>query len=159
TVLITDTIRLTDSIKIYDTVRVTLPTPAGAGILVGNGSGDLVINGQSLQGKSTSTIRIKSGSYGSIFIRDLHDTEGNPIIITNDGQVTIRVVMETNNIDNVIISGAGSSSIEYGLSFEDLNFRAIKMAGRMNGVTLTNIRFKNVRDYCISGENNNGRGL
>src|SRR5690606_8479149 len=103
TLLTIDTIRLTDSIKIFDTVHVTLPTPAGAGELVGNGSGDVVINAQSLQGKSTSTIRIKGGSYGSISIRDLSGTDDNPITITNEGLVTVRVVMETNNINNVII--------------------------------------------------------
>src|SRR5690606_626453 len=161
TIQLIDTIRIIDTIKVYDTIRITLPpTPTiDDALLVGTGSGNLQINAQTLQGQTTSTIRIKSGTYEAIVISGINGTPSNPITITNEGQVVVRFVMETWDVSNLTITGEGSNGIEYGISFEDLSFRAIKMSGKMSGVTIKNIRFKNVPDYCISGEHNNGNGL
>src|SRR5690606_28231726 len=51
---------------------------------------------------------------------------------------------------HVTISGDGQPGTEYGFSFQDIPFRAIVMGGVMDFVTLKNIGFKNVTDYCIS---------
>ncbi len=128
-------------------------------ILVGNGSGSLTINSSTLNGTSATTIRIRSGSYSVISIQNLTGTIDNPITIVNDGQVRVGEAIETRDINNVVISGAGNSTIPYGISFENLGYRAIRMSGKMSGVTIRNIYFKNVPDLCIAGDDSNGRGL
>ncbi len=165
TIRVIDTIRVFDSIKVYDTIQITIPPPdppnppVNQGVLVGNGSGTLNIDASSLNGTSSTTIRIRAGTYTTISIQDLNGKPDNPITILNDGRVAVRNEMVTKNINNVTISGAGSGDSDYGFIFENLTYRAIRMSGKMNGVTIRNMSFKNVPDYCISGEADNGSGL
>src|SRR5690606_8997444 len=116
TVQVIDTIRIVDSIKVYDTVRVTIPPPspippADDGILVGNGSGNLIIDNSTLNGTSSTAIRIRAGTYTSITIENLNGTSDNPIQILNQGRVNIREEMVTSNISNVTISGEGATDL------------------------------------------------
>ncbi|MFB2121346.1 hypothetical protein [Parapedobacter sp. 2B3] len=162
---VTDTVRIVDTIKVYDTIRVTIPTtpnvvpPDGEGVLVGNGSGNLTITASTLSGSSSKTIRIREGTYSTITIQNIAGTADAPITITNAGPIAIQQVMETRDIDHVIISGNGSGNNDYGFTFSNLSYRAIRMYGKMNGVTIRNMSFRNIGDYCIAGEANNGRNL
>lgn len=161
TIQVIDTIRVYDSIKVYDTIQVSAPLtdPDERYVRVGNGSGELVIDNRSLNGTSSTEIRIRAGTYSTITIRDLNGTPDKPITILNEGQVAVSNEMLTQNINNVVISGAGSEGSDYGFAFENLTYRAIRMSGKMSGVTIRNMRFKNVPNYCIAGESNNGTGL
>lgn len=163
TVRVVDTIRVFDSIKVYDTIKVTVPLPnpdpGEQSVLVGTGSGNLTIDSDRLNGTSATIIRIKAGTYTTITIRNLNGTPDKPITILNDGQVVVRNEMVTRNINNVVISGAGSNGLDYGFVFENLTYRAIRMGGKMTGVTVRNMSFKNVPNYCIAGESDNGSGL
>jgi len=137
-----------------------LPTlPVGESILVGNGSGNLIIDNNTLKGASATVIRIKGGSYSVISIQNLNGSVDNPITIINEGQVKVGEAIETRDINNVIISGAGNNSIKHGIVLENLGYRAIRMNGKMNGVTIRNIYFRNVPDLCIAGDDSNGRRL
>lgn len=126
---------------------------------VGTGSGNLTIDGNSLDLKTIKLIKVKAGNYKSIYIKNITASSASPVSIKNVGQVSISDGIEISNINYVTIAGDGESGITYGFSFENIAFRAIKFDGKMNGVTIKSISFKNVRDYCIAGEKSNGNGL
>src|SRR5690606_26113422 len=77
----------------------------------------------------------------------------------NEGLVTIREAMNTENISNVTIAGDNAAGIVYGFKFSNISYRAIVLSGRINGVTLKSMSFSNVKDYCITGADNNGKNL
>lgn len=126
---------------------------------LGTGSGDLTIDGGSLKLNSSALIKVKGGSYNTITIKNILASSAKPVFIKNEGIVKISGSMRTSNISNVTISGDNVSNVTYGFQFENLGFRAISMDGKMSGVTLKNMSFKNVKDYVIAGEKNNGDGL
>ncbi|GGI25650.1 hypothetical protein [Pedobacter mendelii] len=126
---------------------------------VGTGSGYLTIDGKSLDLSSIKLIKVKGGTYKGIYIKNIIASSSNPVKIVNNGQVNISEGMETDNVSYVTISGDAISSLTYGFAFENIALRAIKLNGLMNGVTLKNMSFKNVNDYCIAGEKTNGSNL
>lgn len=132
--------------------------PADATVIeLGRGEGEnLTIDGATLKVTSNAFIKIKGGRYSSIVIKNISAPVDKPFFIKNDGVVKITSVMNTSNINNVIISGDNLSTEKYGFQFENISFRAISMDGRMNNVTIKNMSFKNVSDYVIAGEKNNG---
>ncbi|SDJ56608.1 hypothetical protein SAMN04487898_103273 [Pedobacter sp. ok626] len=123
---------------------------------LGTGKGDLVVDGTTLNFVKNSVVRIKGGTYNSILIKNINATESNPLLIKNDGLVMIKTILNTDNVNNLTISGDNVANLTYGFQFEDIAFRAISMNGKMNGVTIKNISFKNVADYVIAGEKSNG---
>lgn len=132
--------------------------PADATVIeLGRGEGEeLTIDGATLKVSSNAFIKIKGGRYSSIMIKNISAPADRPFFIKNDGLVKITSVMHTSNINNVVISGDNLATEKYGFQFENISFRAISMDGRMNGVTIKNMSFKNVKDYVIAGEKNNG---
>ncbi|MGK6352916.1 hypothetical protein [Parapedobacter sp. DT-150] len=122
-------------------------------ILLGSGTGNLVIDGRSLAIGENTIIAIKAGAYGSITIQHIEFDNGKPLRIVNDGQVWIGEAMYTRDIENVHIAGNGNSDIPYGFKFDNIAYRAIVLEGNMSGVTLGNMSFRNVRDYVISRSN------
>ncbi|KQS32307.1 hypothetical protein [Pedobacter sp. Leaf194] len=134
----------------------TTPTAVIPAYEVGTGSGNLTIDGASLDFTRIKLVRIKAGTYKTIYIKNLSGTLDAPINIKNNGQVVITDGLETDNIINVSISGDNDIGIKYGFSFENIPFRAIKMNKRIFGVTLKSLSFRNVADYCIAGERSNG---
>ncbi|RZL61771.1 MAG: hypothetical protein EOO93_12125, partial [Pedobacter sp.] len=126
---------------------------------VGTGSGYLTIDGKSLDLSAVKLIKVKAGTYKGIYIKNIIATAASPVTVRNVGQVFVTEGMETENINYVNISGDGDASITFGFSFENVAFRAIKMSGKMTGVVLNKLNFKNVGDYCIAGEANNGNAL
>lgn len=122
-------------------------------IELGTGSGDLTIDGNDSKIQGKNLIVIKAGAYGSISIKNIRGSINAPVFIKNGGQVTIRGAMYTENINDVTIAGDNIPGIQYGFSYSDIPYRAIIMNGKMNGVTLKNLSFKNVKDYVIFGGN------
>jgi len=154
--------RLTEEVPVV-AVTPVIPPPASTispvvvpAYQVGTGSGDLTIDGASFDFSTIKLIKIKSGSYNTIYVKNISGTKDAPIIIKNNGQVIITGGMETDNIINVSITGDNDTDIKYGFSFENIPFRAVKMNRRIAGVTLKSMSFKNVPDYCIAGEKSNG---
>lgn len=131
------------------------PSQPTNSVEVGNGSGDLTIDGNDAKVKGKSLIIIKSGTYGYIKIQNIDGNINAPVFIKNAGQVTIKGAMETNNITNVTIAGDHVPGIQYGFNFHDVSYRAFILSGRMSGVTLKNLSFKNVRDYVIYADLSN----
>lgn len=127
---------------------------------VGTGTGDLVINGSQYDRAKNTFVRIKAGSYKTITIKNFMANFGKRIFIKNhDGEVRISEALYTNNLENVTISGNNVTGVKYGIKFENIQYRAITMANRINGVTLRNLCFNNVADRAISGTDSNGPGL
>ncbi|MCZ4222997.1 hypothetical protein [Pedobacter rhodius] len=153
--------KLPEQIAAIPAIPVLPPTATLPPILVpayevGTGGGNLTIDGASFNFSTIKLIKIKAGSYKTIYIKNISGTLDAPITIKNNGQVVITEGIETDNIINVSISGDNDADIKYGFSFENIPFRAIKMNKRIAGVTLKSMSFKNVADYCIAGEKSNG---
>lgn len=129
------------------------PSPNNTTIEIGNGSGDLTIDGRQSTYNGIRLIFIKAGSYNTITVRNLEGQVNSPIEIKNSGEVTIRASLDISNISNVTFSGGHNSEISYGFIFKDISYRAIILNGKVNGLTLQNLSFQNVKDYVIFGGN------
>lgn len=140
----------------------TTPTPPISVIPsyeVGTGSGNLTIDGKSLDLTTIKLIKVKEGTYKTITVLNIAGTVDQPIFIKNNGQVNISESLITDNISNLQITGDNTSGITYGFSFNNIGYRAISLHGKMNGLTLKNMSFKNVNDYTISGDSGNDGNL
>ncbi|WP_421943924.1 hypothetical protein [Pedobacter sp.] len=137
----------------------TNPTPPVAVVPsyeVGTGSGNLVIDGKSLDLSAIKVIKIKAGTYKGISIKNIQGTSDKPITITNSGLVASTETMVIENIAYLTISGNNISDLTYGFTFENISYRAIAVNGKMSGLTIRNMSFKNIGNNTISGERNNG---
>lgn len=123
---------------------------------VGKGCGNLIIDGAVLKIKDSGLIKIKAGKYETITIKNILVESNKRVYIKNGGEVMVTGAMYTENLSNVTISGDNIDHIQYGIKFIDIPFRAIAMNGKMDGVTLRNLSFINVKDYVIAGERSNG---
>lgn len=126
---------------------------------LGTGEGVLTIDGSNIDCKRNVLIKIKSGTYSSIILKNLLAPRNVRIYIKNDGQVKITEAMYTDNISNVTISGGDNKGLNFGFKFENIPYRAIVMNGKINGITLRNLRFENVANASIFGERSNGYGF
>ena len=126
---------------------------------VGNGSGNVVIDGNEQSFKGKSFILIKAGTYGTITIKNLKGNINSPIVIKNSGEVFVSGSMNTDNLNNVTIAGDNVSGLKYGFNFHNVNSRAINMENQMNGVTLSHMSFKNIEYNAIYGHRSNGTDL
>lgn len=126
---------------------------------VGTGSGYLTIDGSTLKITKNALVKIKGGKYKSITIKNIIAPQDQPVFIKNNGEVFISEYMQTDNISNVVIAGDYVSGLTYGFKFENISYRALTMFGKMSGVTLKSMSFKNVKDYSINGDRSNGYGL
>lgn len=144
---------------IANPVAPTNPVAVIPSYEVGTGSGYLTIDGKSLDLTSIKLIKVKGGTYKGIYVKNIIASPASPVKIVNNGQVNISEGMETDNVSYVTISGDAISNLTYGFAFENIALRAVKLNGLMNGVTLKNMSFKNVNDYCIAGEKTNGSNL
>jgi hypothetical protein len=134
--------------------------PADAQLVdAGTGSGSLIIDGKSLNLTGNVLIKIRDGSYKVIILKNLTADSGKRIFVKSAGVVRVAEVMSTENLNNVTVSGENLPGEKYGFKFENIAYRAIIMNGKLSGVTLKNISFKNVSNYVIAGERSNGRDL
>ncbi|RZK19907.1 MAG: hypothetical protein EOO43_11465 [Flavobacterium sp.] len=140
-------------------VAPTAPVAVTPSYEVGTGSGYLTIDGKSMDLTAIKLIKIKAGAYRGITIKNISATAAQPVSIKNNGQISITESMQTENVNNVIIAGDNISGITYGFLFENISYRAISLNGKMSGVTLKSMKFKNVSDYVISGNSGNDSGL
>ncbi|MCH5720420.1 hypothetical protein [Niabella hibiscisoli] len=75
--------------------------------------------------------------------------------IQNDGLVELKdgyKPMDISNVNNLIVSGAGTSGIDRGIQFKNNTYRAIALRGTLNDFTLQNMYFKNIADLVIMHE-------
>lgn len=145
---------------------VPIPTPPQPSVpdnavvyMVGTGSGSLVIDGSTLNLADNSIIKISGGTYKSIAVRNINGKPGKTVFVKNEGQVIITESMNTENLNNVTISGDNVAGMPYGIKFEDIKYMALTMGGKMSGVTLKSLSFKNVSNYVIAGQSSNGSEL
>ena len=132
--------------------------PADAQLVnVGTGSGNLIVDGKTLQIKGNAKIVITEGSYQTITLKNLIAGNDFRIFVKVSGAVRVIKSMYTDNLKNVTISGDFNGALKYGFVFENIEYRAILMNGSLCGVTLKNIKFKNVDNYVIAGERSNGK--
>ncbi|MFC3559019.1 hypothetical protein [Pedobacter jamesrossensis] len=126
---------------------------------IGTGSGNLTIDGKSLDLTKIKLIKVKAGTYKTITVLNIAGTVDQPVLIKNNGQVNISESLITDNISNLQITGDYTAGITYGFSFTNIGYRAISLHGKMSGLTLKNMSFKNVNDYTISGDSGNDNNL
>lgn len=124
---------------------------------VGTGSGNLMIDGKSMNLKGNVLVKIKNGAYRTITLKNLVADSGKRIFIKSAGEVSVLEGMSTENLNNVTISGDNLPEIKYGFKFKNIAYRAIMMNGKLSGVTLRNMSFENVNNYVIAGERSNGK--
>ena len=75
--------------------------PQGDFVIVGNGSGSLVIDGKDGRYSCSTTIKIKSGNYANIAIRNLSGEQGCPFVIVNEGSVELSGSGRTMSLENL----------------------------------------------------------
>jgi len=132
-----------------------LPTPAVTpSYEVGTGSGNLTIDGKSLDLSAIKLIRIKAGNYKTITIANITGTSAQPISIKNNGTVNISESMRLDALVNVVVAGDNSADITYGFNFNDISYRALTIQGRVNGLTIKGMNFSNAGDYVITSSTN-----
>lgn len=116
---------------------------------VGSGSGDLVINGTSYTLGGTVLFKVKGGTYRSIKIANVDGGTGL-VTIQNNGLVESTGEMRLENLNNVVLTGNGTSGINKGFSFQNIGYRAIQVDGKINNFTLQYFTFKNIGDNVIT---------
>lgn len=138
-----------------DTTPVAVVTPVlyKRTIKLGTGSGNLTIDGTTLGLQCSDLLLIKGGTYGAIDIKNILSADGCPITIKNDGLVQLagsNGSMTLTNLNNVTISGDGTTGTDKGFLFTDIPTRAIQIYGTLNNFTLQYVAFKNIGDHSIS---------
>jgi hypothetical protein len=117
---------------------------------LGTGSGNLTINGSSLTLEGNVLIKIKGGNYKAIDIKNIQSVSGS-VTIQNDGLVEMNSgQMRLENLNNVKISGNGTSGIEKGFVFKDNVYRPIEVDGTLDNFTLQYASFKNIGDNVFT---------
>ncbi|RZK20818.1 MAG: hypothetical protein EOO43_10945, partial [Flavobacterium sp.] len=120
---------------------------------IGEGTGNLVIDGATMILNCNDTVKINPGSYNSIAIRNITCKDGCSIIITNKGLVKLDgdfKSMGLKNLNGVKITGDGDPNIKYGFQFINNIYRAVTITQPYNNVTLQHMSFTNIKDYSIS---------
>lgn len=126
--------------------------PQGDFVIVGSGSGSLVIDGKDGRYSCSTSIKIKSGNYASIAIRNLSGEQGCPFVIVNEGSVELSGsgrTMSLENLSYVKVLGNSDPSVTYGFLFQNMNNEAIQMNGTINNFTLSNVRFDGINAYAV----------
>ncbi|AHF17061.1 hypothetical protein [Niabella soli] len=172
-----DSIRIADSTRIADSLaKVNNPGSGGSGgsgtpaapppppitngriITVGIGAGDLsidgnnfVVNGAKYNFQNGDIVQIKGGLYSSITIKNVTVPNGIRVTFSNSGLVTLNGGgwLRLSNLNNVTVSGAGTSPTDRGFAFTNSAYRAVELSGSINNFTLQNMLFKNIGDYVI----------
>ncbi|MGY0037934.1 hypothetical protein [Pedobacter sp. NJ-S-72] len=143
--------------KPIDTV-VAPPVVIGRVLVLGTGSGDLTIDGNTINVKPNDLIKVKGGVYTSISIRNIN-TSGT-VTVQNDGLVEIAGSNDhilLTNISNLTISGTGTPGVSRGfVSRDNAQHRSIIITGAAQNLTIQNIAFKNIGDYVIYFNNAQG---
>lgn len=112
-------------------------------------------NGSQVTLKNGDAIKIPAGNYEYISISHISvSTSGAPVTIMNSGgQITVDGdfrSMDISNINNVVITGAGTQGLVSGFEFKNNRYRAVQMGFPINNFTLRNMKFENIGDYVIS---------
>ncbi|RZL50317.1 MAG: hypothetical protein EOP00_04920 [Pedobacter sp.] len=137
----------------------TLPIPPppiqqAPSLEVGTGSGNLTIDGNSLDLSVIKLLLVKPGTYQSITVKNINGTATAPIVIKNNGVVNVSSSIQTDNVSNLTISGNHVAGVNYGFTLENIPYRAMVLLNKANAVTIEYVSFKNVKDYAISGNTN-----
>ncbi|MBB6269801.1 hypothetical protein HDF26_000228 [Pedobacter cryoconitis] len=137
---------------------VAPPVVIGRVLNLGNGSGDLTIDGKTLSIQPNDLIKIKGGVYTSISIRNINAS--STVNVQNDGLVEIAGSNDhilLTNISNLTISGTGTPGISRGfVSRDNAQHRSIIITGAAQNLTIQNFAFKNIGDYVIYFNNAQG---
>lgn len=129
------------------------PVPKYRSLDIGEGKGDLVIDGIEMDLQCNDTLRIMGGAYNSITIKNVLSPPGCNITIKNNGIVELKgdfKEMKLENLRGVNISGDGTSAVKYGFQFIDNVYRSILISGLFTKSTIQHMSFKNIRDYAIN---------
>ena len=146
-----------------DTAKAVTPAPTtpvttGRIVPLGTGSGDLMIDGNTLGVKCNDVIKVHSGTYSSITIKNINI--GCNVTVQNDGLVQItgnNDHMFLSNVSNLTISGNGTSGISRGfVSRDNPQHRSIIITGAAHDLTIQGFSFKNIGDYVIYFNNSQG---
>lgn len=128
---------------------VTVPGDAKL-ISLGTGSGNLVIDGKTLNITGNTIIKIKGGSYSDIQISNISVANAT-VFILNDGLVEMvgNRQMTLSNLKNVTISGDGTPGINKGFVFRDKTSDGVcvQLKNDINDFTLKYVSFSNVNTY------------
>lgn len=129
------------------------PIPPLFSYEVGLGSGNLVIDGTTFTINGPSIIKIKSGTYSTITVKNFIQNDATPVYIKNSGLVEFTSGQSTfSNLRNVTFSGDGTPGIDKGFVFRDISYRAIKLDenSSINKFTFQHVSFKNIGNLVIA---------
>jgi hypothetical protein len=139
--------------KPTDTTVIVKPITYNRNIAVGTGSGDLTIDGKTMNLQCNDLISIKGGQYNTINVKNILSATGCPITIKNNGLVELKGnfhYLSVYNVNNVTISGDGTTGIAKGFAFSDNSYRAVDLSGSINNFTIQHMTFRNIADADIT---------
>ncbi|MNK40398.1 hypothetical protein D3C87_590460 [compost metagenome] len=150
----TDPIITTPNNPPKDTTTTIPSIPTNKTIInVGTGSGNLIIDAQSLNIPGNAIVKIKGGSYNDIKISNFIYEKNNVVTIENDGIVELigEKQITFTNIKNAIFSGNGTPGITRGFVFRNKSSDAasIQLDGNIDNFTVTNVSFKDLNTYNV----------
>lgn len=132
----------------------TTTIPDNATILkLGLGSGNLSIDGKTLNISGNTVIKIQGGSYQGIQVSNIQSEDNSIVRIENDGLVELvgDKQVSFSNIKNVVFSGSGTPGIEKGFVFRDKksDVASVQLRNDINNFTFKNATFKNLDTYNV----------
>ena len=134
-------------------------TVKGRVFLVGTGSGSLTIDGNNFVVGGTQytlqnadVVKIKSGAYQEITIKNIVIANGNLVTIQNDGLVRSGG-LSLSELNNVSVSGNGTPGTDRGFIFKDIAGTPIKLTGWLSNFSLKYFYFENITGEVISYAN------
>ncbi|ETZ22611.1 hypothetical protein [Pedobacter sp. V48] len=119
---------------------------------IGTGSGNLSIDGKTLNISSATLIKIKGGSYKDIQISNISN-KNFTVTIQNDGLIQLlgNTQIRLSNLKNVILDGKGTAGIEKGFVFKNrtADGASVLLKDNIDDFTLKNFSFSNLTTYGV----------
>jgi hypothetical protein len=118
-------------------------------VRVGQGLGESLTLSQTANNLvNGAVVCIHGGNYSSLQISNIAGSAAAPITIQNDGGVVdVANGIGLASLSNVILSGAGTAGITYGLTVHDYYYRGVQGSGQFANFTLQNLSLLTLGDY------------
>jgi hypothetical protein len=153
-----------DNVAVTSTTSIITPVPHTSNqtyaktYYVGNGSGDLTIDGNSSSFVANSLIVIAAGTYQTISVKNLNSEtiqNGNAAVIM-DGSSNINAGINFTNCSNLIVTRNPviADSYPFGFICQNNKYRPTTIFGINKNIVFEYLSYQNIGDYTITISDN-----